>query len=168
MKGCTLERGISFVEVVATLAIIGIVSLWAIPTYQHYYRHQRLAGAAEDAQRYLMLARAQAIKTSATKHVVFQTGASWCVGATTSSSCNCALANQCNLGQISYEQYSHLTLTVNGLTSPIELTANSGESVQTGRWIFSDGVGDQIELNVNKLGLTAICSTQLGSYPSCN
>jgi type II secretory pathway pseudopilin PulG len=62
--------GISLLEIVVVVAIIGVVLLVAMPSMDRWFAEQRLKAAARAGADLIMLARAEAIRTG-TPHVVF-------------------------------------------------------------------------------------------------
>jgi Tfp pilus assembly protein FimT len=62
--------GVSLLEIVVVIAIIGVVIAVTIPSMDRWFAEQRVKGAARAGADLIMLARAEAIRTG-TPHVVF-------------------------------------------------------------------------------------------------
>lgn len=80
--------GVSLMEVLVTIAIIGILALVAVPSYNGMIEGQRLRGAAEALASDLRWARSEAIKRSAQVRVGFTTGSSWAYAVTADANRN--------------------------------------------------------------------------------
>ena len=64
--------GLTLLEIVVAFAIIAVISGLAVPAFTDVFSDQRVKGAARDVADALMLARAEAIRTSNTHLVVYQ------------------------------------------------------------------------------------------------
>lgn len=70
------EAGFTLLELLVTLAIISIVMMIGVPSFQHAIRSNRLTAAINDLSTSLSMARSEAIKRN--RHVVVRkTGANW-------------------------------------------------------------------------------------------
>ncbi|OGT28796.1 MAG: hypothetical protein A3I77_03140 [Gammaproteobacteria bacterium RIFCSPLOWO2_02_FULL_42_14] len=151
--------------VVVMLAILGIIFT---PAYIYYFSQNRLKSAAEKLYSEILLARTEAIKTNSDINIIFTTGANWCFGTTTASSCNCNIPNDCLLGQTSSSEFTGVTMPSAGFPSG-KLTFDGARAVASavGSVTFTSSTGESIIVNVNRLGTPSICSNDLGDYGSC-
>ena len=70
-------QGVSLLEVLVTLAIIGILALIAVPSYNGMIEGQRLRGAAEALAADLRWARSEALKRGLPVRVACTSGSNW-------------------------------------------------------------------------------------------
>jgi prepilin-type N-terminal cleavage/methylation domain-containing protein len=86
LKAC---HGFTLVEVVVTLAIIGIIATMAVPSFSSYFDKRRVIEAAEDLYSNMQLARSEAIARSTDIYVRFNTtGADWQYGVSLNNLCD--------------------------------------------------------------------------------
>ncbi len=154
------------IELLVVLLIVAILAAAAVPIYQSYLDESRIKGASEGLYHSLILARTEAIKQQANITVVFQTGASWCYGATTASTCDCTIAAACNLGQSSYTEYRGVSLSLTGIVNKVTFEGYRGEVTPSGTIGFSSS-SNTIDVSLNPLGRAGICSDNVGGYVAC-
>ncbi len=101
------NAGFTLLEAMIVVAIIGIVSAFAVPSYQDMLERNRLKQVAEALKSDLQFARTEAIKRSQTVLVTRTPGnaGAWCYGLSTKSACSCAqvtttAANYCEIKRI--------------------------------------------------------------------
>ena len=82
--------GVTLVEMVSVVAILGILLSSALPAVDRFYERQRLIGATEMVYRQLQLARSEAISRSRDVYLQFNIDGSdrWSLGMSTESTCN--------------------------------------------------------------------------------
>lgn len=73
------QRGFSLIELIITLAVLGVVVSIATPNFQSLMANQRVKAAADDLLMSIMYARAEAIKTRSAIEVV-RSGDDWSDG----------------------------------------------------------------------------------------
>lgn len=71
------NSGLTLLEVMVVVAIIGIIVAIAVPSFSTILEKQRIKGAAEAVLADLRWARAEAIKRNKKVRVTFTTGSSW-------------------------------------------------------------------------------------------
>lgn len=164
--------GVTIMEVMVVIVIIAIATAMIVPLYINHVGNARLKLAAETFYNDLTRARSEALKTGANVTVSLSTGSSWCYGLTTAASCDCSLANSCNLGQVASADYSGTvkTLTATGITTQIVFEPKRGTVTPTGTVIFTSGTDSEaktITVNLNSMGSAQVCSSSFGEYKEC-
>lgn len=86
-----LQEGVSAIELMVTVAIIGVIAAIAIPSYQDYIARERLVGAAQAVYGKAQIARREAISNNDTRYLkIVEDSGSWCVFVTESSTDECS------------------------------------------------------------------------------
>lgn len=162
-------RGVSLVQVLASMLIIAILALIAMPMMSDFLIQYRLKSAAEVLYGDILRARAEAIQRQSDTTLVFSSGSTWCYGITTASNCDCSVTASCNLGQTNNTEFSGVTLSSSGFSgSSVVFNSVRGVVNTTGSFILTGSDGKTITVQLNKLGLPSVCSTDLAEYPpSC-
>lgn len=98
--------GFTLIEAMVVVAIAGILSAVAFPSFQSMLERNQLKLVAETLQSDMQFARAEAIKRS--RNVVLSRASgdngNWCYGLTEKASCNCTKANDCEIKQVDGKQ----------------------------------------------------------------
>jgi len=81
------QRGVTLIELVVTISILGILASIAVPAYQDYVLRQKWKGAAEAVLSLAMQAKRAAISNNETVYLVVKGAgtSSWCVTYSVSS-----------------------------------------------------------------------------------
>lgn len=74
------QTGVTLVEVVVVIAIIGILSGMAVPSFLEFTRNQRIRAAASDLHVSLMRARSEALKRNVSVTIVPTSTSNWGLG----------------------------------------------------------------------------------------
>lgn len=156
--------GVSLMEVLVTVAIIGILAAVAIPNLTDYFTNQRVKGATENFYVALQNAKFEAAKTNAVISLQIQPDtsgsnlATWCYGMTeaASSTCDCT-AGTCAQGSVvSSEDFPNVNINFNA-TNRRSFTAVRGDANGTqGTVIFSIGT-KSLGVKLSTYGRVAIC-----------
>lgn len=71
LVGTYRQRGVTLIELMITLVILGIVVAWALPSFSTWIANSRLRSEAEVVQNALLLARSEAVKRNLAVRVNF-------------------------------------------------------------------------------------------------
>lgn len=123
------QSGVTFLELIITVAIIGILAAIAVPYYGDYVTRERWNGAAEAVYSETQKARMNALQNNSTTYLVQKvSGNSWCftvseVVASVTSDCKGSyIASTANLStRVSSESYPGVTVSP-ALSSVLEFS----------------------------------------------
>ena len=73
------QRGFTLIEILIALSLIAILSIKAVPAYQHWIRNTQIRNGAEAKLNGMQLARAEAVRLNAQVQVVVGPDTSWAV-----------------------------------------------------------------------------------------
>lgn len=90
MGSFSRQLGVTFVEVMVTVAVIGILASVAVPSYTDYIARERLNGAVEAIYGQVQLAKRQAISNNDTRYLIIDEGSNWCAGVSEISTSVCS------------------------------------------------------------------------------
>lgn len=88
-------RGFTLIEMVVTIAVLGILLAIAAPQFNLYFEKFRTKRAAETLSGNLIRAKTEAVKRNQVVRLVITAsdgGAIWCYGMTTAADCDCTVA----------------------------------------------------------------------------
>lgn len=169
------QQGFTLVEMVIVIVLLGIILTIGVPSYNSLMDSTRVKGAANAVNAFLVNAKSEAIKQNMTVHAVVQvegSGATWCLGMSTTAGCNCLTPGSCQIsGQdrtVSFASYKGVLL--NGPDdghsfsfSPLRGTVTGQETVE-----LESDEGKSVSVTVSQLGRVRSCSSGgWGGYPSC-
>lgn len=165
------QRGVTLVETMVVVAIIGIVAGIAFPSYQDTIERNRLRQAAESLKSDLQFARTEAIKRSQNVVISRSPGnaGTWCYGLNVGSSCTCSTVGSCSIKTVSGSNFSSAVTMASASSNNSTFDfrrgtiGNYGVTFSTAHYaarvVFSD------------VGRVRICtptgSTGLPEYPGC-
>lgn len=156
------QNGLTLIEMMVTVAILAIMLMVALPSFQRTMDSRRLIGAADNLLTSLRYAQGESIKRNVTITVIFTTGSNW-----------------------SYTINSDPIITVNGTeyrgTSVAVTTAGNQFTFdpRRGRLLeapanaetlvtLTSALGSTVGLAVDPLSHMRLCSASgLGGYPAC-
>jgi len=177
-KSLKSELGVTFLELVVAVAIIGILAAIAAPYYGDYVTRQRLIGASQAILSQVQFAKRAAISNNATIYVVLKGAQSqnWCV---TVSQVVASVAADCSGGwivssanqsiRVKSEDYTGITLNAPATAVDLGFSMPAVSISGTTAVSLSSGSSDlgYLEINVSPVQLIDICASKLGSYPAC-
>ncbi len=175
------RAGFSLVELMVTVAVLGIIAAIATPSMVDMIDRKRAVGAVEEAYSLLHMARSEAIKQSRTTRVTMSEGAagSWLIGLSHGSGA-CTDANDCKILESGTgvtrmsdpSRYPGVKLAASQATfafNPRGLA--SGIAVDGATLDFTSQRGWTARLALNPIGRIRLCSpsatTNAGGYKPC-
>ena len=92
------QSGVSMVEVLVVLAVVGILASIALPSYSKQFARSRLRATAEQIRSDVNLARSESLKRNVPIVMSFTVNAdsSWCYGLTLLANCSCTVTDVAN------------------------------------------------------------------------
>lgn len=168
-------RGFTLVELMSTVAVLGIVVAASVPSMQNSMENSRLKGTSEQLYHDLIQARSDALRLNSDIRAVFNTDAgSACYGFSDAGACDCTVANSCRIdGRERVRKLSDVT----GLSLAsasfgggawFDFTARRGGASSAGAIDLQTDGGRQSRIAVNLLGRPSLCSPDgAGPYSSC-
>lgn len=148
------------------LIIISLLALSLAPTFQTYFEHNRLRGAAETLYDNILLARSEAIATATATQLVFSSGTTWCYGLSNNNACDCNNPATCTIGTHAHTDYPNTVLTTT--TNTLTFNETRGIPDNTATITFSNTANNTtISVMINALGIPKICSSTVGDYSAC-
>lgn len=164
------SQGITLLEMVTAVAILGILSLLAVPLLSTFLQKYRIATAGDALYFSLQYARSEAVKRNNNIYVSFITGDTWCYGINVGSACDCATPSGCSLGTVSYQSAQQFSLTTSGFSgSSIFFEGSHGAANSSGSITFTqyNQATPLITISFGRLGNLQICTTDINGYTSC-
>jgi type IV fimbrial biogenesis protein FimT len=173
------NAGVTLVELLVTIAVLGILLATAAPSYTTMLEKRRLIAATEGVYAHLQFARSEAVKfggSDVNLNVSIKAATPWCLGISNdTSNCDCNTNGACVYGPTgtTFERYLRSTEFSNVSIS----TTKSNAQIDRVRGSFANGGGSvtlaspsglTTKVIFSKMGRVRICSdSNLGGYPSC-
>ncbi|VVC75586.1 hypothetical protein AQUSIP_08760 [Aquicella siphonis] len=163
-------QGFNLLELLILIAVIGILTVTAVPAFINYLQTRRLVGASEQLYYALQYARSEAVKRNTTVYVSFQTGSNWCYGINANTTCSCNVANSCGLGSTQAPASGSISLAASGLTNnALHFEPNHGAANASSTLTFTaSGPAISASVKVGLLGNPFLCSSQITGYAACS
>jgi len=175
MKNHYHSKGLTFLEVIVALGILGIIVGLAIPSFQDIVNRNRLKAVTETFYNDLKYAHSESIKRRSDIYVTFTAGTNWCYGIDDSAPCECATADSCQIDGIekvmrgvgSSDSIAVSGFTTGGGGSYVQFEGIRGVANNSGAISISRS-GISATVSSNRLGLISNCSNDIASYQSCS
>lgn len=163
-------RGLTLMELMVTVAIMAILLVLAVPSFNAFLARGRLSGAAEALAQDLQLAKSEALRNNADVTISLSLGANWCYGSVVSgTACNCTTANSCVLRRVDSTAYTGVSLAASSFGgNATTFTARQGLA-NAGAVEFTHPDAGTLRVSLGAGGQVSICSTAggLGHHPAC-
>lgn len=168
----TCVRGFTLIELMVTIVVLAILAALAAPTFNDMRDRARVRAAAEAIYSHVQFARSETLKQSRNLFVRVSAGATWCVGISNATACDCGTANSCTFGpagalvehNLRAAEYPGVTIATTQADVEID-SRRAGTAAAT--QITVTGAGTyEARVVMSKLGKTAICGN-VGGYPAC-
>lgn len=173
------HRGVTFLELLVTIAIIGILAAIAVPYYGDYIERQRLVGASEAIYGIALQAKRAAISNNSQIHLVANglDTINWC--ATFSGVSSAVNSSDCSGGYVTTTANTSVRVSSDNYPGISLLSSASGAQAMVGFvmpgvsvsnaqtfTLRSSRLGD-INVEISDEMQTVICSDDLSQYPDC-
>lgn len=117
-------RGFTLIELMITIALLSVLLVIAVPSFNEFRQRAALRGAADQVVTFWGDARFEALRRNQFVKVGFRTsGTNFCIGAATTTdpaddtSCNCFNAGACNVAAYPQNQTDWRGMTVAAVTT---------------------------------------------------
>lgn len=160
-------NGLTLIELIATISIIAITAAIAIPSFSTFTQNNRVKSASEHLYQSINHARTEAIKRNQNTYMSYQTGPNWCLGFSTTTTCSCNIANNCNLGQMIASEYPRVSFSATGFSTTTTTIDNlRGRPNQAGNFSFASN-SRSVDITLSRMGRLKICGHDIGGYRPC-
>lgn len=173
------SAGFSLLELLVTLAVLGLIVAVGVPSMLQLYRQSQLQGVAQETYALLQYARSDAIASGETRYVVWQgSGANWCAAVAPVATCDC-LTSTCAINGVSRVLQAADYSTV-GLQSAVFAAGNytafdglrglaEGHAGTVAYGYRDNTPASEVRAIVSTLGRVRLCQTggANAGYPSC-
>jgi len=155
-----LTRGFTLLELVITLAVLGILSTLAMPSLGSRIDRARLTGAAEMLAADIAEARFESARSGQALHVVARAGSDWCWAVATTPGCDCAATQACQLKTVQAQDHPGVLLL-----DPFTVALEPGGEAHSQPGTLQGRHGDRLRVAISPLGRTRVCTLD-GTAPA--
>lgn len=166
-------NGFSLIDVMVSIAVIGIATSTAVPMFGDYIENNRLRSVAEGAYGSVQLSRSEAIKSNSNIHMSVSDGTAWCYGFNNTAGCDCSsTGNSCSINTTKSNgislSFGTDTAVKNGIYfSPNgAVFKNANNNSTSGKIIFNSD-SKSASVLISRLGHISICSSTIPGYSAC-
>ncbi|GHD63489.1 GspH/FimT family pseudopilin [Jeongeupia chitinilytica] len=165
-KQVSREIGLSLIELMIVVALLGIVLSIAAPNLAGFIQSKRLGSAAENLAGDLQYARSEAIKRNLSTYVIFRRSTNnWCYGVSTSNACDCSTspATSCDLKTVQGSDYRNVALAA-AITNGTSVSFDRVRGMPSGALSVELGNGPTLRTTINAIGRGQVCAPD-SSHP---
>lgn len=154
------QRGLTLIELMMTVAILAILLLVGVPSFNDFLAKGRLVGAAEALAQDLQLARSEALRSNAAVTLGLVSGNAWCYGSVPGNvACDCNAPNACTLRRVGSADYRGVTMGAPTFAgNAVTFTAQPGPT-NAGAVEFTHTSAGTLRVSLGAGGQVSVCST---------
>jgi type IV fimbrial biogenesis protein FimT len=156
------QRGLTLIELVVALAVLGIIVASAVPSFAEALARQRLRAVAEQWLEHAYLAKAEALRTGQPVHFSAQAGEAACYGFRTGEPCDCSVtggARQCTLARWQAGETPGVTLVATTIVEGAgRIEPVRGTVEHPGRLAWRASTGQMLGAGLTSVGRVYACS----------
>lgn len=163
-------RGLTLMELMVTVAIMAILLVLAVPSFNAFLARGRVSGAAETLAQDLQLAKSEALRRNADVRLSFSAGTAWCYGTIAApNACDCTVANSCTLRRTDNGAFAGVTMAAPTFAANTATFTASQALANAGTVEFTHPNAGTLRVSLGAAGQVSICSTSggLGHHPAC-
>ena len=163
-------QGFTLVELLVSIAIVGILLAWAMPNFSALFERARVRGVGEEFASVLKLARSEAMLNNNTVFIQVDPGAdgsTWCWGVNTGAACNCTVAGACLVrGQERRNtsvQFSRISMTT-ATGAAFSMSIDGRGLVAGNNWVQFESGTTEGRVGMTVVGRVRTCSGTLTGW----
>lgn len=176
------RAGFTVIELVVSFAIVAILVVAVVPSFDGFRVRERLKGAATNLYTDLQFARSESVQRNAVVTVSFNAGASWCYGIHQGAvACDCTTANSCSIKTVSGTDFPGISISqaqfasASGTNNWYAINPRRGQSLDaagnavSGNVVFAGAGSRSLRGDLNAVGRVHLCSPSgsVSGYPTC-
>ena len=146
-------RGFTLLELVITLAVLGILSTLAMPSLGSRVDRARLVGTAEMLAADIAEARFEAARTGQSLHIVARAGPDWCWSVATTPGCDCGAPQSCQLKTVQAQDHPGVRLL-----DSFAVALEPGGEARNQPGTLQGRRGERLRVAISPLGRTRVCT----------